>query len=119
MNRWLRLVLQTAFGLGLLWLWLRTVSLPEVVANARVHSWWAVSLMIVLFLVTSVSLCSWAIPAIMESLNSIGTPLSSSPPNRRPAFSAELIVRGRSSSLESSLLASLTFSSTILDLEAP
>src|SRR5439155_23062722 len=29
-NRWLRLGLQTAFGLALLWLWLRTVSLPEV-----------------------------------------------------------------------------------------
>jgi glycosyltransferase involved in cell wall biosynthesis/uncharacterized membrane protein YbhN (UPF0104 family) len=54
MNRWLRLGLQTAFGLALLWLWLRTVSLPEVVSHARVHSWWAVVLMIVLFLITSV-----------------------------------------------------------------
>ncbi len=54
MNRWLRLGLQTAFGGLLLWLWLRTVSLPEVVAHARVHSWWAVAAMIALFLVTSV-----------------------------------------------------------------
>src|SRR5579864_8341378 len=54
MNRWLRLALQTGFGLALLWLWLRTVSLPEVVSHARVHSWWPVALMVVLFLVTSV-----------------------------------------------------------------
>src|SRR5947208_9801451 len=54
MNRWVRLGLQTAFGLALLWLWLRHVSLPEVVAHARVQNWWAVALMIVLFLVTSV-----------------------------------------------------------------
>ena len=53
MNRWLRLGLQTAFGLALLWLWLRTVSLPEVVAHIRVHNWWAVVLMIGLALVTS------------------------------------------------------------------
>ncbi|TAN32299.1 glycosyltransferase [bacterium] len=54
MNRWLRLGLQTAFGLALLWLWLRTVSLPEVVSHARVQSWAAVILMLVLFLLTSV-----------------------------------------------------------------
>ena len=53
MNRWLRLALQTAIGLLLLWLWLRTVSLTEVLGHARVHSWWPVALMIVLFLVTS------------------------------------------------------------------
>src|SRR5213078_3237787 len=53
MNRWIRLGLQTAFGLLLLWLWLRTVSLPEIVAHARVHSSWAVALMVALFLVTS------------------------------------------------------------------
>lgn len=53
-NRWLRLALQTAFGLALLWLWLRTVSLPEIFAHARVHQWWAVVLMVALFLVTSV-----------------------------------------------------------------
>src|SRR5256885_10761280 len=53
MNRWVRLGLQTAFGLALLWLWLRTVSLPEVAAHARVQSWWAVGLMIALFLITS------------------------------------------------------------------
>src|SRR5437762_13402240 len=54
MNRWVRLGLQTAFGLALLFLWLRTVSLPEIAAHARVQSWWAVALMIVLFLLTSV-----------------------------------------------------------------
>ena len=54
MNRWVRLALQTAFGLALLWLWLRTVSLPEVLSHARVHSWVAVVLMLLLFLVTSV-----------------------------------------------------------------
>ena len=54
MNRWLRLALQTAFGLLLLWLWIRTVSLPEVLSHARVHNWWAVALMVVLFAVTSV-----------------------------------------------------------------
>ncbi|MEA2643191.1 MAG: alpha,3/alpha,6-mannosyltransferase [Chloroflexota bacterium] len=54
MKRWIRLGLQTAFGLFLLWLWLRTVSLPEVASNARVHSWPAVLVMLCLFLVTSV-----------------------------------------------------------------
>ncbi|GAC1506128.1 MAG: hypothetical protein NVS1B3_05390 [Candidatus Dormibacteraceae bacterium] len=54
MNRWLRLALQTAIGLLLLWLWLRTVSLTEVVSHARVHIWWPVVLMIALFLLTSV-----------------------------------------------------------------
>ena len=53
MDRWVRLGVQTAFGLALLWLWLRTVSLPEILAHAHVHSWWAVALMVVLFLVTS------------------------------------------------------------------
>src|ERR1700674_4108083 len=53
MNRWLRLALQTAVGLVLLWLWLRTVSLPEVLSHARVHSWAAVVVMIVLALATS------------------------------------------------------------------
>jgi uncharacterized protein (TIRG00374 family) len=54
MNRWLRLALQTALGLVLLWLWLRTVSLTDVVSHARVHSWAAVVVMIALFLLTSV-----------------------------------------------------------------
>ena len=54
MNRWFRLGVQTAFGLVLLYLWLRTVSLAEVATHARVHSWAAVVLMIALFLVTSV-----------------------------------------------------------------
>src|SRR6202521_425445 len=53
MKRWIRLALQTAIGLVLLWLWLRTVSLPEVASHARVQSWPAVLLMICLFLVTS------------------------------------------------------------------
>ena len=54
MNRWLRLALQSAIGLVLLWLWLRTVSLTEVMSHARVHSWWPVVLMIALFLLTSI-----------------------------------------------------------------
>src|SRR6266581_8093066 len=53
-NRWLRLGLQTAFGLALLWLWLRTVSLPEILSHARVHSWWVVAVMLLLALTTSV-----------------------------------------------------------------
>jgi uncharacterized protein (TIRG00374 family) len=53
-NRWLRLALQTAIGLVLLWLWLRTVSVTDVISHARVHSWAAVVVMIVLFLLTSV-----------------------------------------------------------------
>src|SRR5438309_480654 len=53
MNRWVRGGLQTAFALALLVLWLRTVSLGEVLNNARVHSWLAVLLMLFLFLVTS------------------------------------------------------------------
>src|SRR6266545_3374680 len=54
MNRWIRLGVQTAFGLALLWLWLRTVSLTEVLGHARVHSWVPIALMILLSLVTSV-----------------------------------------------------------------
>jgi glycosyltransferase involved in cell wall biosynthesis/uncharacterized membrane protein YbhN (UPF0104 family) len=53
-NRWIRLGLQTAFGLVLLWLWMRTVSLPEVLSHARVQSWWPVAVMVLLFLLTSV-----------------------------------------------------------------
>jgi uncharacterized protein (TIRG00374 family) len=53
-NRWLRLALQTAIGLVLLWLWLRTVSLTDVISHAQVHSWAAVVVMIALFLFTSV-----------------------------------------------------------------
>src|SRR6202140_4623339 len=53
MNRWLRLALQTAIGLMLLWLWLRAVSLTDVISHAQVQSWAPVVLMIVLFLVTS------------------------------------------------------------------
>lgn len=53
MNRYLRLGLQSAFGLLLLWLWLRTVSLTDVINHARVHAWWAVVVMIALAFVTS------------------------------------------------------------------
>src|SRR5216683_2970611 len=49
-----RAILQTAFALGLLVLWLRTVSLAEVLGHAKVQSWLAVFLMVALFLVTSV-----------------------------------------------------------------
>src|ERR1700716_2104190 len=54
MNRWLRPALQTSIGLVLLWLWLRTVSLTEVISHARAHSSWPVVLMIALFLLTSI-----------------------------------------------------------------
>jgi uncharacterized protein (TIRG00374 family) len=53
-NRWLRLGLQTVLGFLLLWLWLRTVSLTEVVSHTRVHNWWAVVFMVLLFLLTSI-----------------------------------------------------------------
>ncbi|HAF18240.1 MAG TPA: hypothetical protein DCK96_00620, partial [Chloroflexi bacterium] len=53
MNKWIRGLLQTAFALVLVVLWLRTVSLGEVLSHARVHSWAAVVLMLALFLVTS------------------------------------------------------------------
>src|SRR3989440_7055266 len=49
----LRALLQTVFALALLVLWLRTVSLGEVLSHARVQSWGAVLLMLVLFFVTS------------------------------------------------------------------
>ncbi|HSS93793.1 MAG TPA: lysylphosphatidylglycerol synthase domain-containing protein [Candidatus Dormibacteraeota bacterium] len=55
-TRWSGLIrgaLQTAIALALLILWLRTVSLGEVLGHARVHSWPAVVLMFVLFLATS------------------------------------------------------------------
>src|SRR2546430_4137008 len=53
MNKWIRGGLQTAFALALLVLWLRTVSLGEVLSHARVQSWGAVLLMLVLFFGTS------------------------------------------------------------------
>src|SRR5258708_11745939 len=53
MNRWLRGILQTAVALALLFLWLRTVSLGEVLKHATVRNWAAVILMIVLAFVTS------------------------------------------------------------------
>ena len=54
MNRWIRLALQTAFGLALLFLWVRTVSLTDVTAHMRVQRWWVLPLMVLLFLTTSV-----------------------------------------------------------------
>src|SRR5213592_849500 len=53
-NRWIRLGLQTAFGLALLWLWVRTVSLTDVAAHIRVQRWWVVPLMVLIFVITSV-----------------------------------------------------------------
>src|SRR5260370_347742 len=53
MNKWIRGLLQTAFAIVLVVLWLRTVSLGEVLSHATVHSWAAVVLMLALFLVTS------------------------------------------------------------------
>src|SRR5947209_10664610 len=53
MNKWIRGGLQTVFALALLVLWLRTVSLGEVLSHARVQSWGAILLMLVLFFVTS------------------------------------------------------------------
>src|SRR3989442_3637723 len=53
MNRWLRGILQTAFAVALLVLWLRTVSLSEVLSHGTVRTWAAVVLMIGLALVTS------------------------------------------------------------------
>src|SRR5260370_34962868 len=53
MNKWIRGLLQTAFAIVLVVLWLRTVSLGEVLRHATVHSWAAVILMLALFLVTS------------------------------------------------------------------
>ncbi len=53
MTRWIRLALQTAFGLALLWLWLRTVSPAEVASHMRANAWWPIPLMIALFVLTS------------------------------------------------------------------
>src|SRR5205809_6885912 len=53
-NRWIRLGLQTAFGLALLWLWVRTVSLTDVVAHIRIQRWWVLPLMVLIFVITSV-----------------------------------------------------------------
>src|SRR3989440_290682 len=53
-NRWVRLGIQTAFGLALLWLWVRTVSLSDVAAHIRVQRWWVLPLMVVIFVITSV-----------------------------------------------------------------
>src|SRR5216117_351425 len=53
-NRWIRLGLQTAFGLALLWLWVRTVSLTDVAAHIRIQRWWVLPLMVLIFVITSV-----------------------------------------------------------------
>ena len=50
---WLRGILQTAFAVALLVLWLRTVALGEVLKHATVRNWAAVVLMIALAFVTS------------------------------------------------------------------
>src|SRR6266849_5982519 len=54
MNRWVRLGLQTAFGIALLWLWVRTVSLTDVASHIRVQRWWVLPLMVLIFVITSV-----------------------------------------------------------------
>src|SRR5437667_7644232 len=53
-NRWLRLGLQTPFGLALLWLWVRTVSLTDVAAHILIQRWWVLPLMVLIFVITSV-----------------------------------------------------------------
>jgi glycosyltransferase involved in cell wall biosynthesis/uncharacterized membrane protein YbhN (UPF0104 family) len=53
MNRWIRGLLQTAFAVALVVLWLRTVSPGEILSHAKVHNWLAVVAMVVLFLITS------------------------------------------------------------------
>src|SRR6266851_2879305 len=53
-NRWVRLGLQTAFGIALLWLWIRTVSLTDVASHIRVQRWWVLPLMVLIFVITSV-----------------------------------------------------------------
>src|SRR5256712_13659431 len=53
MNRWLRGIWQPAFAVARLGLWLRTVSLSEVLSHATVRNWAAVVLMIALAFVTS------------------------------------------------------------------
>src|SRR5258708_20150730 len=53
MSGWLRGLLKTAFALALLVLWLRTVSVGEVLKHATVRNWAAVILMIVLAFATS------------------------------------------------------------------
>src|SRR5260370_33001702 len=55
MTKWIRGPLQTAFAVVLVVLWLRTVSLGEVLSHATVHSSAAVILMLALFLVTSLT----------------------------------------------------------------
>src|SRR5260221_5386151 len=54
MNRWVRLGLQTAVGIALLILWIRTVSLTDVASNIRVQRWWVLPLMVLIFVITSV-----------------------------------------------------------------
>ena len=71
MNRWIRLGLQTAFGLVLLFLWAQTVSLPEVIAHMRLQSWWPIPLMIFLFLVTSL-IRAWRWLLLLRPLAPVG-----------------------------------------------
>src|SRR5260370_4171829 len=53
MNRWIRGLLQTAFAVALVVLWVRPVSPGEIPSHAKVHNWLAVVAMVVLFLITS------------------------------------------------------------------
>src|SRR5258706_807989 len=54
MNRWVRLGLQTAVGIALLILWIRTVSLTDVASHIRVQRWWVLQLMLLISVITSV-----------------------------------------------------------------
>ncbi len=71
MNRWLRGILQTAFALALLVLWLRTVSVGEVLKHATVHNWAAVILMIVLAFATSL-IRAWRWLLLLRPLAPVG-----------------------------------------------
>src|SRR6266699_3380913 len=53
-NCWVRLGLQTAVGIALLILWIRTVSLTDVASHIRVQRWWVLPLMVLIFVITSV-----------------------------------------------------------------
>src|SRR3989442_6794802 len=53
-KRWLGVGIQTAFGLALLWVWVRTVSLTDVAAHIRVQRWWVLPVMVLIFVITSV-----------------------------------------------------------------
>src|SRR2546426_209953 len=54
MNRWVRLGLQTAVGIALLILWIRTVSLTDVASHIRVQRWWVLPLVALILSITGV-----------------------------------------------------------------